>query len=255
MKVGISTASLFLKQETEVALQTIKSLGADCAEVFLQTYYEYRPEFSKSLQGKLGGMEINSIHVNTHHIEHSLFSPSRRIRGDALYWLDQVMRSCQLLDCKAYTFHGRYGNGGEDLEGYIARVADFCAGYGVKLCLENVCWSTYHEPLIFSRLKERAPNLYGVLDVKQAVRSGHSYKEYIEDMKGSISHVHLSDIDENGNVCLIGRGGLNFKEILARLKDAGFDGNLIIEVYPESYSDVTELKASLEYLKEIIYKL
>ncbi len=74
-------------------------------------------------------------------------------------------------------------------------------------------------------------------------------------MKGSISHVHLSDIDENGNVCLIGRGGLNFKEILARLKDAGFDGNLIIEVYPESYSDVTELKASLEYLKEIIYKL
>ena len=70
--------------------------------------------------------------------------------------------------------------------------------------MKNVCWSTYHEPLIFSRLKERAPNLYGVLDVKQAVRSGHSYKEYIEDMKGSISHVHLSDIDENGNVYVNG---------------------------------------------------
>lgn len=254
MKVGISTASMFLKQETEDAVQTIKNAGADCTEIFLQTFYEYRPEFAKSFKDSLGGLEICSVHVNTHHIEHSLFNNSRRIRGDAFYWLDQVMRSCQILGCKAYTFHGRYGNGGNVTES-IKRAVGFCAEYGVKLCLENVCWSTYCKPGIFSELKKDIPDLCGVFDIKQAVRSGYPYKEYIDDMKGSISHVHLCDMDEDGKVCLLGKGKLKFKEILSRLKDAGFDGNLIIEVYPDSYSDITELKTSLEYLKEIVVKL
>lgn len=255
MKVGISTASMFLKQETEDAVQTIKSLGADCVEVFLQTFYEYRPEFAKSFADKLDGLEVNSVHVNTHHIEHSLFNKSRRVRGDSLYWLDQVMRSAQLLGCKAYTFHGQYDNSDKCVTEHIARVVGFCARYGVKLCLENVCWSTYHKPGIFSDLKKDIPDLCGVFDIKQAYRSGYPYEKYIEDMKGSISHVHLSDIGKDGKMCLPGKGAYNFRKILTQLKDAGFDGNVIIEVYPTDYNDFDELRRSLGYLKEIAEKL
>ena len=107
MNTGISTASLFLRQETDEAVSTIKQLGADCAEVFFCTFYEYRPEFSKALSEGIKGFEISSVHVNTRHIDNALFSRSRRIRGDGFYWLDQVMRSAQLLGCKAYTFHGK----------------------------------------------------------------------------------------------------------------------------------------------------
>ena len=255
MKTGISTASFYLRQEVEQAIVTIKELGADCTEVFYNTFYEYRPEFSKKLDAN--GIEVNSVHVNTHHIEHSLFNPSRRVRGDAYYWLDQVMRSAQILGCKAYTFHGKVGKA-ENLDEvceYIRGAAEFCARYGVNLCLENVAWSIYHEPKIFSYLKERIPQLCGVFDIKQAQRSGYEYTEYIDDMKGAISHVHLSDIDKNGKMCLPGKGVYNFKEILTRLKDAGFDGNVIIEVYKDDYKDIQELKTSLEYLNEIIYKI
>lgn len=255
MKVGISTASMFLKQETEDAVQTIKALGADCVEVFLQTFYEYRPEFAKSFKDSLDGLEVSSVHVNTHHIEHSLFNKSRRVRGDAFYWLDQVMRSCQLLNCRAYTFHGQYDNSDKDVTEHIARAVEFCLRYGVSLCLENVCWSTYHKPKIFSQLKKDVPDLCGVFDIKQAVRSGYPYKDYIDDMKGSISHVHLSDIDKNGKMCLPGKGVYNFKKILTQLKETGFDGNVIIEVYPTDYEDFDELKRSLEYLKEIVAKI
>mgnify|MGYP001147891004 CR=1 FL=1 len=107
MKVGISTASLFLREPTERAAATIKSLGVDETEVFLQTFYEYRPEFSKALAPDICGLNVNSVHVLTNDFEPHLFSPSRRIRGDGFYWLDQVMRSAQLLNCKNYTFHGQ----------------------------------------------------------------------------------------------------------------------------------------------------
>ena len=255
MKTGISTASLYLRQEIEQAVVTIRELGADCVEVFYNTFYEYRPEFSQKLDVK--GIEVSSVHVNTHHIEHSLFNPSRRVRGDAYYWLDQVMRSAQILGCKAYTFHGKVGKEQnlDEAADYIRGAVEFCARYGVNLCLENVSWSTYHKPKIFSVLKERIPSLSGVFDIKQAHRSGYPYKEYIEDMKGSISHVHLSDMDKNGKMCLPGKGVYNFKEILTRLKDAGFDGNILIEVYKDDFSDLSELKASLEYLNEIIDKI
>ena len=255
MKTGISTASLFLRQETEQAFATVKELGADCVEIFYNTFYEYRPEFSEKLDAN--GIEVGSVHVSAYHIEHSLFNPSRRVRGDAYYWLDQVMRSAQVLGCKAYSFHGRVGTkeSVDDIADYLRGAVEFCARYGVNLCLENVAWSIYHKPKIFSQLKERIPQLSGVFDIKQARRSGYNYKEYIEDMKGSISHVHLSDVDKDGRMCLPGKGTYNFKEILSRLKDAGFDGNILIEAYKDDYGEISELKESLEYLNEIIYKL
>lgn len=255
MKTGISTASFFLRQELEQAFETIKGLGADCVEVFYNTFYEYRPEFSRKLDAN--GIEVSSFHVNAHHIEHSLFNPSRRVRGDAYYWLDQVMRSAQILGCKAYTFHGKVGKTEnlDEIVDYLRYAVEFCARYGVNLCLENVVWSLYNKPKIFSYLKERIPSLCGVFDIKQARRSGYKYAEFIEDMKGAISHVHLSDVDKDGKMCLPGKGVYDFKEILTRLRDAGFDGNILIEVYKDDFSDTQELKASLEYLNEIIYKI
>ena len=255
METGISTATFFLRQELERAFATIKELGADCVEVFYNTFYEYRPEFSQKLDAN--GIKVSSVHVNTHHIEHSLFNPSRRVRGDAYYWLDQVMRSAQILGCKAYTFHGKVGKieNLDEASDYLRGAVEFCARYGVSLCLENVAWSLYHKPKTFSYLKERIPSLKGVFDIKQARRSGYRYTEFIEDMNGAISHVHLSDVDKDGNMCLPGRGTYNFKEILTRLKDAGFDGNILIEAYKDDFSDVQELKASLEYLNEIVYKI
>ena len=55
MKIGISTAALFPEKHTEDAARIIKSLGAEVAEVFFSTFYEYRPEFSKELAPQIAG--------------------------------------------------------------------------------------------------------------------------------------------------------------------------------------------------------
>lgn len=261
MITGISTSSLFLRMPTEDAAVTVKELGAQTAEVFYQTFYEYRPEFSKMLAPKIDGLNVNSVHTLTSNFEPSILSASRRARGDGLYWLDQVMRSAQLLGCKNYTFHGGmrvkgyYSDDFDELSAYLREALFFCARYGVRLCLENVSWCMYNRPGIFREYKNRIPELWGVFDIKQARRSGYPYAMYIEDMAGAISHVHLSDVDENGKMCLPGKGVYDFTEILKRLKGVGFDGSVIIEAYPGDYGDIRELKTSLEYLNEIIYKL
>ncbi len=260
MKVGICTASLFLRQNTEDAAVTIKSLGAETAEIFFHTFYEYRPEFSKALAPAIAGLDVCSVHTLTTTFEPLLFSPSRRERGDGFYWLDQVMRSAQLLGCKNYTFHGlnRLNGPADDFDGlsaYLRGAIGFCARYGVSLCLENVAWSLYNRPGVFRELRYRIPELKGVFDIKQARRSGYPYAMYVEEMSGAISHVHLSDIDADGKMCLPGRGVYDFGEIIKRLKGAGFDGNVLIEAYPDNYGEISELRQSLEFLGEIVDKV
>lgn len=261
MITGISTACTFSRYETEDGLSVLKELGAQCCEIFLQTFYEYRPEFAKKYADRAEGVKVNSVHILPTNIEPQLMFAARRSRGDGFYWLDQIMRSAQLFGAGNYTFHGliRKGDKLNDDFGFYAErlteISSFCARYGVKLCLENVWWSLYNRPGIFGELKKRCPALSGVFDIKQARRSGYPYQMYISDMAGSISYVHLSDVDENGNCRLPGKGIYDFKDILKRLKDAGFDGSIIIEVYPDNYSDVSELKQSLDFLNEIIYKV
>ncbi len=261
MKVGISTASFFLRQNTEDAIRTIKEMGAETAEIFYATFYEYHPEFTAKFAEDIKGLDINSVHALTANYEPQLFNESRRARGDGFYWLDQVMRSAELIKAKHYTFHG-YIAGKSSVEGnydsmawYINAILEACARHCVQMCLEDVAWCTYNRPGMFRELKKRCPSLMGVFDIKQARRSGYPLGMYIEDMRGSIAYAHLSDVNESGGVCLPGRGIYDFAEIIKRLQDTGFDGSLLIEVYPENYGDISEIKESMEYLKEIVYKV
>ena len=92
MKIGISTATLFPEKHTEEAARVIKSLGAEVAEVFFSTFYEYRPEFSKALAPEIAGLKVNSVHAMPLNFEGNFFNPTRRVRGDGFYWTSLRVR-------------------------------------------------------------------------------------------------------------------------------------------------------------------
>jgi sugar phosphate isomerase/epimerase len=262
MNTGISTASLYLRNSTEEAISTIKSLGAQTCEVFLSTFYEYRPEFAKVAVKNLNGLSVNSVHTMSTNFEPMLFNLNHRVQGDGYYWCDQVLRSAQILGAKYYTMHGFFRTGGnkssdnfDSMAKQFDKALEFFSRYGVQLCLENVEWCIYNRPGVFGELKKRCPTLQGVFDIKQARRSGYPWQMYLADMAGSIAYVHLSDIDENGKMCLPGKGIYDFTEIFKRLKDTGFDGSALIESYRWDYTEVEELGQSLDFLNEILYKL
>lgn len=257
MEIGISTACLSRLKETEDALAYIKELGAESCEIYLQTFYEYRPEFAKKFAPCAEGVEVRSVRTLANNFEPQLFCASRRVRGDGFYWLDQIMRSVQLFGAKNYTLQGLITtqDSTEDFDGwggYMREITGFCARYGIRLSVENSVTGIYNRPYIFQELKNRCPELSGVFDLENARRSGYPYTMYLRDMRGAISYARISDVDEKGKICLPGKGVSDFAEIFSQLKAVGFDGPVLIST-PE-FGDLTELKTSLEFLRETAEK-
>ena len=264
MQTGISTASLFMRKNNEEALPLLNDLGVKTAEVFLTSFSEYGKDFGELLAKVKGDLTINSVHALNTEFEPQLFSAHPRVKGDAYGWLDKVLESANALGAPYYSFHGtsrvkkasrsgRYDDFPSMIRGFEELTAH-CKARGVTLCLENVEWSTYNRVGVFSKIAAAVPDLRGVLDIKQARISDYPYEEYLCEMGEKLTHVHISDVDERGKICLPGQGVFDFDALVKQLQDVGFDGALLIEVYKNDYTDVKELKTACDYVNEILYK-
>ena len=264
MKVGVSTASLFMRRNNEDTLPLFNQLGVKTAEIFLTSFSEYGEDFARILKERKGEVFVNSVHILNSQIEPQLFSAHERVKGDSFALLDKVLSGAKLLGAPYYTFHGtaRYKKAARDAKNDnfdkmglgLREIFDFCQKYNVTLCLENVEWSTYNRVGVFSALKNYVPNLRGVLDVKQARIAGEGYERYLDEMGESLAYAHISDVDENGRICLPGQGAFDFDTLIKRLQGVGFDGSLLIEVYKEDYQDEAQLKTACDYVAERLYK-
>lgn len=264
MKAGISTASLFMRKNNEDALPLLNELGVRTAEVFLTSFSEYGKDFGDLLAQVKGDISVNSVHALNTEFEPQLFSAHPRVKRDAYGWLDKVLESANCLGASYYSFHGtsrvkKASRSGKNddfpsmIKGFEELTAH-CQKRGVTLCLENVEWSTYNRVGVFGKIASSVPNLRGVLDIKQARISGYAYEEYLQEMGERLAYVHISDLDENGKIRLPGKGNFDFDTFVKRLKDTGFDGALLIEVYKNDYQEVSELKTACNYMDEILYK-
>ena len=264
MKTGVSTASLFLRKYNEDALPLLDSLGVKNAEVFLTSFSEYGKDFAQTLAKAKGSLQINSVHILNTQFEPQLFSAHPRAKADAFCLLEQTLDSANVLGAPYYTFHGtariKRASRSGDKDDFSSLVRSFeeilarCQARGVTLALENVEWATYNRVGVFERLSSELPTLKGVLDIKQARISGFPYEKYLEEMGEKLAYAHLSDVDETGKICLPGKGVFDFETLVKRLKDTGFGGALLIEVYNRDYGEEKELKTACEYLDEILYK-
>ena len=106
MKIGISTASLFLRLNNEDALPLLRKWHVPCAEVFLTSFSEYDPRFASALAAAKGDVNVHSVHVLNTQFEPQLYAEHPRVREDAFGWLKKAMKSAQNLGARNYTFHG-----------------------------------------------------------------------------------------------------------------------------------------------------
>ncbi len=262
MEIGISTASLFRRKFNEDALVTLNELDARVCEVFLGTYSEYTEDFAKLLKQRQGSLKVHSIHTLNTHFEPQLFSSSERALDDAYKIFESCLKTAKTLGATNYTLHGiaRFKknilyNEYEKIAKMMEKVKDFALSYGVDLCLENVEWAYYNHVGFYSEISKYLKGLKTCFDVKQARISGDSYIDYLNEMGDSINTVHLSDVSENGKIVLPGKGNFNFEDLFKRLKDNGFKGNMLIEVYTNDYGEISELKDSLDYLRNLKEKI
>lgn len=257
MKVGISTATFFSKELTEDSFSVIQRCGADLAEVFLTTFSEYEREFAELLKSRKGGVEVYSVHSLNTEYEPQLFNSVERTRSDAEKVLHKVLEAGRIIGARTYTFHGqaRLKRGTYfdpvSVGKRMSQLDEIALSYGIKLCLENVHWATFNTPDFYKDMREYAPNVGTVLDIKQARQSGYNWRDYIKVMGSSLKNVHLSDVS-NGEIVMVGKGEFPFGELISCLKDIGYDGPLIIEQYAKNYDSYDEVAQSVEYLKNLL---
>ncbi len=260
MKVGISTASLFLRKNNEEALPLFDAWGVPCAEVFLTSFCEYTPAFAQTLAAAKGKVEIHSVHVLNTQFEPQLYAEHPRVLEDAYGWLRKVLVSANILGARNYTFHGiarlkrTFRENWQRFSALTAQIYETCRAAGVRLCYENVEWALYNRPGLFALLKKDCQGLGGVLDIKQARITGYDWRDYLADMGRDLATVHVSDISADGKMCLPGRGVFDFAELFARLRGIGFDGAVLIENYARDYDEPEELRRSFEYLADLAAK-
>ena len=257
MKTGISTASLFGRFYTEDALKFLSDNNVKCAEVFLESYSEYNKAFGKVLKGVKGSTEIHSVHTLTTQFEPQLYSLNERAKVDSFSLLDSAMAAAEEIGAKYYTFHGGarfkkipYNLDFDKIGRETQDIIDVCKKHGVSLAYENVHWGYYNYVGFFSELKKRTEGLKGTFDIKQARLSGVDYKEYVKEMGEDLVTAHISDIDESGKMCLPTKGVTDFKEVFSLLRDVGFDGAILLEVYKNDFSEFNEL---FDAFSEITY--
>ena len=189
MQVGISTASLFNRKPTEDALEFLAKEKVPCAEVFLESFCEYKSEFGKLLKSKMGNTKIHSVHTLTTQFEPQLYSINERAKADSFELLEQTMQTAEIIGAKYYTFHGgarfkktpikidfeRVGKITEDILSVTKK-------HGVTLAYENVHWGYYNYIGFFTELKKRVPDLKATFDIKQARQSQIFYGDFIKEM-------------------------------------------------------------------------
>ena len=114
--------------------------------------------------------------------------------------------------------------------------------YGVTVAQENVTRFVAEDPAFILRMREElGEECAFCFDVKQAVRSHVDCREMLSAMGERLRHIHLNDNSPEKSCLLPGRGTMDFPALFRELKTAGYDGDVIIEVYRSDFKHVQEL--------------
>ena len=258
MKPGISTACFYPHVNTEDTLDVIKDLGFEICEVFLETDCETTYDYACALKEKADklGVEIYSVHGFAASFEPFLFDRYPRRRKEMEDRFKAVCKAGSILGAKCYTFHGLRKNAVyTDIKSTAEGMDNLCRisdDYSIKLAWENVAWCRSNDPIFVKEVIEHMKEtIYFTLDIKQAIRSGHTPEEYLNIYQNRILNLHINDADKKSSCLLPGKGSVDLKKVLDEVRKLNNDIPLIIEVYNENFETLDELKEAKYYVESL----
>jgi sugar phosphate isomerase/epimerase len=255
MKLGLSSL-LFVNSGIEECIRLSREAGAECVEVIYDVPH-FKPGFDRDrLLGLKELLESYGLKASVHASFWDLNPASHHPELWKLS-LNQVrwsIEACRTLGGEITVVH--FGKCplpevGEFLEGAKRRYREFlssCLPYagdrGVTLALENAGRDPHSYPPTIEDLRQLVLELEGLkvtLDTghahlleRRAGRraTGSSIAEHVRNLKGHLVHLHVHDNRGRQDDHLPpGDGEMNFRPVVEALREIGYDGFAIAELW------------------------
>ena len=260
MNIGISTAC-FYPMETEKALSALAENGVKTVEIFFNADCELDGDIYGEIKNivKENAMTVLSVHPYTSAIETmTLFGDYPRRLTAILDVYDRYFEIMNDLGAKIFVLHGALKSAnflkspdGEKL--YLERYSmlhELGKKRGITVAQENVSYCKSGDPDFLRRMHDQlGEECAFVLDVKQVIRSGLDVFEVMDIMADRLVHCHLSDHTPDRDCIPVGKGELDFAGFAQKLKARNYGGGIILELYSNGFSSLSQLKESVEYMK------
>lgn len=257
MPIGISSSCLYPLSPRE-SLETIAKLGVKTSEVFLNSPSEVTLEYAKKLNKIRNeyGVDILSLHPYTSFAETvMLFSEYKRRFTDTLEYYKQIFEVTAEIGAKITVIHGSRLPGKIEHNEYFERFAlmiEEGKKFGVTVAQENVNSHFSESPDFMKKMRAYlGEDFKMVFDVKQAVRAGFEPLSFAKEFANEIIHIHLSDHKDGFDCLPPSKGVFDFGALFKIMKNAGYDGSYVIELYRHNYGEPNELFDALNYLKNV----
>ncbi|MCL2036100.1 MAG: sugar phosphate isomerase/epimerase [Oscillospiraceae bacterium] len=262
MKIGISTASLY-PLHTEDALLEVAKLGVKNVEIFLNSVNELEGEVFAHMQNTIReyDMKLVAAHPFSTPMETLfLFSSYDRRVNEIMdlyrHYFDLINRLGG--ENALFVIHGAIKSAKCSDECYIERLGNLIqAGrqQNITVIQENVCYCKSGSVDFLEKLAcTLGDSVKFTLDIKQARRSGLEPSEIVRRLKDKITHLHLSDADEEHDCLPLGKGNFDFALFFDELKQVEFKGSAVVELYRDNYGEYSELSDSVNFLKKLLEK-
>ncbi len=255
MALGISTAC-FYPVPTEEALLEVAKTRAKVTEVFFNSPSELERDFLKKLSAikEENGIRIKSVHPFSSFAEgYLLFSHYERRFKDTRDFYKRYYEAAAYVGADVVVMHGaklpfdltdmytqRFGLMVEDAE-----------QFGIKLAQENVVHYNAQTPKMMGAIKDALKEkFYMVLDIKQAVRAGCSPYDFVEEFSENICQIHISDYRDDCDCVPPGEGHFDFKKFFKTVREKGYNGDYVIELYRSGFKDIDQLIKSFDSIKD-----
>lgn len=255
---GASTAN-FYPELTENSLDRLLALGFRHIEIFFNTESETSPDFLRELKQKLdaSGAFVSSVHPYLSGTEpYLLFSQYERRYRDGLGQYERLFEAAAFLDAPYVIMHGDRREGvlpASESIGRFEGVYDLGRTFGVTLLQENVVRFRSSDNAYLRQMRRQlGDKARFVFDFKQCRRSGYDPAEVIEAMGGHIAHVHLSDGAGEKDCLPPGKGTADLRPVLNTLREQGFDGAVILELYRTNFKKPEELWESMRHIQRLL---
>lgn len=259
MRIGVSTGCLY-PQTTMDSLEALISEGFDVFEIFFNTISEMERDQLDRMKNLLdrNNASVVSIHPFSSAFESFLlFSQYENRYRDGLRMYEAYFRAAAALGARMLVIHGMKDQFAVlDINEYCERFDElFRSGmnWGVAALQENVdCHCSNQPEFLLGMTRKLSPRAGFVLDVKQSLRGGIDPCDMLHIMGSRLRHIHISDSTDGKNCLLPGKGSFDYERFFRELKKCGYDGDVIIEVYGTSYSDIDEISKAGDFLRKFV---